>query len=278
MKKALKVLTVLMVALLLVSLCACSYVPSTRFMSRMQVNSLVKEYGTPQAVVTLNYEINSQKVEVKILYNLLLEKTPLATVRFIQLANEGFYDDTVIDTYNSTYKYMIMGRYAYRESELQENKMLYFRNESDVTFKGEFKSNAYDEPSDGYAQFSILSLAMYHDDATSDIENFDKASGALIMAVANKTLNSDNYAVFAEMVSVTLQNNDADPITYDGKVPSQLFSNLTYFTSRSSRNVYDDMTEEHYSSISLMSTRVTIHVEILGGSGDYWSKLPSIGK
>lgn len=271
-----KVLVVLMAALLLVSLCACTTVPSTRFMSRTQVNSLVKEYGTPQAEVTLNYKTGNNDIEVKIVYNLLLEQTPIAVTRFIQLANEGFYNDTLIDTYNSTYRYMIMGRYAYRQSELQEDKSLYFQNKSDVTFKGEFKSNKYSEPSKGYAQFSIFSLAMYHDDANSDIENFDKASGTLILALANQTLNPDNYAVFAEMAYMTYKINDGEFKNQNSQVYPDVLSNLKSFTSKTSRNVYDDASEEHYTSISIMSTRVTLQVKILGDND--WSKLPTIGK
>lgn len=276
-----KVLVVLMVALMLVSLCACTYVPSTRFMSRMQVNSLVKEYGTPQAELTLNYKVGGKEVEVKVVYNLLLSQAPLATIRFIQLVEDNFYDDAIIDTYNSTYRYMVMGRYAYREivlnegTEKEKTEMRYFKNESDVTFKGEFKSNAYKEPKDGYSQFSIFSLAMYHSDATTDDNNFDTANGTLILALANETLNSDNYAVFAEMANMSYKVGDGEFNKQSSKVSPDILTNLKSFTSRTSRPVYDDMTMETSTSISLMSTTVKLHVRMLGDFD--WSKLPTIG-
>lgn len=267
-----KFLFVLMIVLLLVSFCACSYVPSTRFLSRSRVNSLVDEYGTPQAQVTLKYETKAgDKVEVSIVYNLLLGQTPLATIRFIQLANEGFYDDTIIDTYNSTNKYMIAGRYAYKEST-QSHKSAYYKNTSNVTFKGEFSDNKYSEPKDGYAQFSMFSLAMYHE---SGVDKFDTANGALILALDNRTLNSNTYAVFAEWESITVTYNNSAPITYTRTVPSPVREHLTSFTSTTSRTVYDDATEENSSSVSMMSTQVLIHVSILGDKD--WSKLPSIG-
>ena len=272
-----KVLVILVLVIMLVSICACSYVPSTRFISRSQVNSLVKEYGTPQAQLTINYTINNKDYEVVVTYNLLLGQTPLAVIRFIQLANEGYYNDTIIDTYNSTYNYMILGRYIYKESVVTESKMNYYVNNNlDVTFKGEFASNKYREPKDGYAQFNIFSLAMYHDESTSDNANFDTANGALILATSSKTLNSNNYAVFAEMVSMSYKSGDSDP-TVTTKVNSTALANLTSFTSRTSaRKIYTDETEEKtIPSFSMMNQTVTIQVKILGDND--WSKLPRIG-
>ncbi len=271
-----KLLVVLMIAVMLVTLCACSYVPSDRFMSSIKVNSLAKTYENPQAQLTLNYTVNSNDVEVKIIYNLQLKKTPIATVRFIQLVQEGFYDGAFLENYNSSYHYMTLGRYVRADSLLQENKTVYLQNPSDVTFKGEFKSNGYKEPDGGYAQFQIMSLAMYHDDWTETNNTFDDANGYLIMAMANQTLNSDNYAVFAQMDSISYKIGEGEYGKATAKVPSTILSNLTGFTAKTSRTVYDDDSEVNSSSVSLMSTVVRVHFEMLG---DYdWSKLPQIGK
>ena len=205
-----KILVVLMIVMMLATLCACNYVPSTRFLSKAQVNAIAKNFDDPQAEMTLDYTSNGENVEVKITYNLLLTKTPLAAIRFIQLTNEGFYDDTVVDYYNSTNHYWTLGRYRYEESKIQtQGKMVYLQNPCDKTFKGEFESNGYGMPKGGYAKFRILSLAMYYEPWTETDNTFDTANGHLIMSAANEssnasTLNSANYAVFAEMDSISV--------------------------------------------------------------------------
>ena len=158
-----KILVVLMIALMLATLCACSYVPATRFMSTVQVNSLAKKFDDPQAELTLDYTAkNGTKMQVVIVYKLLLTQTPLAVIRFVQLVNDGFYDNTFVDSYVSQYHYVTMGRYLYKPSTVQQNNPnAYFQNASEQTFKGEFKSNGYKEPKDGYAQFKILSRRLH---------------------------------------------------------------------------------------------------------------------
>ncbi len=277
MKKFSIAVVAVLLTLMLIVMCACTSVPATRFMTRAQVNSLSKQFPNPQAEVTLNYTISNKKLEVKIVYDLLLSQTPLATIRFIQLANEGFYDDTVIDTYNSTNRYMVLGRYIYKESKVSEkSEMHYYQNPASVTFKGEFKSNGYREPSEGYAQFKIFSLAMYHDEWTDTNNTADTANGWLMLATANQTVNPDNYAVFAHMSSISYKIGDGDYGNSTTKVPSIIMDNLDDFTSRTSKTVYDDDSETNSESISLMSTIVTVHIKILGNYD--WSTLPRIGR
>ena len=277
-----KILVVLMIVMMLATLCACNYVPSTRFLSKAQVNAIARNFDNPQAEMTLNYTSNGENVEVKITYNLLLTKTPLAAIRFIQLTNEGFYDDTVVDYYNSTNHYWTLGRYRYEESKIQtQGKMVYLQNPCDKTFKGEFESNGYGMPKGGYAKFRILSLAMYYEPWTETDNTFDTANGHLIMSAANEssnvsTLNSANYAVFAEMDSISVRRTTDGEFKPFDKVPSDILSQLTGFTSRTSRDVYDDDSEANKTSVSLMTTVVKIHVKMLG---DYdWSKLPRVGR
>ena len=272
-----KVLLILVLIVMLVSVCACNYIPSNKFMSNSQVKSLVKEYGTPQAELTINYQLNSTEYEIKIKYNLLLSQTPLAVIRFIQLAENGFYNGTVIDTYNSTNNYMILGRYSNKESAVSEGKKFFYQNKSDVTFKGEFKSNNYRQPANGYAQFKIFSLAMFHDSYKDEkTTNFDTANGTLILATANESLNSNNYAVFAEMVSVSYKIGDKSATVYEGKVPSDARNNLTSQTGTEAKTVYSDATDEMSTSVSMLKQLYTVHVKILGNND--WSKLPQIGR
>lgn len=267
-----KVLVILVLVVMLVSVCACNYVPSSRFMSRSKANSLEEKYGKPQAVLTINYEKENKEHKIEITYDLLLSQAPLAVIRFIELANEGFYNNTVFDTYNKNYNYIVMGRYAYKESAKEEGTMKFFVNKSDVTFKGEFKNNNYPEPDAGYAEFKIFSLAMYHDEYVDETTtNFDTANGTLIFATESESLKSTNYAVFAHMKTVSFDGG-----TPMSRIPSEVRNHLTSFTSTTSnRKVYTDETEETtVPYFTMMNETVTIQVKIIGD----WSQLPKIGK
>ena len=273
-----KVLLAIMLLTVMASMCACSLVPADSFLPRYKVSKLAKEYGTPQAEVTFNYEVSGKSVQVVVTYNLLLDQTPLAVSRFIQLANDGFYNDSLVDTYNSTNQYLIMGRYSYLESSVQDVKK-YYKNSSDITFAGEFATNGYKKPAKGYAQFEPLSLAMFHE-TSSDGSTFNSANGALIMALTDQehTLNYTNYAVFAQVDHLTIQRGQDGQISVytDGKIPSDFIANLKSFTTKIPRTVYNDRTESSSVSQSIMATNVLLTVKILG---DYdWSALPQIGK
>ena len=261
-----KVLIAVVLIALLVSLCACS-VPSDSFMSKAQVNSLVKRYGEPKAELTLDYKVGNDELKVTVTYKLLLDKAPIAVTRFIQLANAGAYDDTVIDTLDTSLKYMVMGRYKKIDSKYNDMRT------ADVNFAGEFKSNDYREPKGGYTEFKIFSLAMYHED---NGEHFNSANGTLILALAGegKTLNSANYAVFAEFESMTVSINGGDPTTHT-KVSSSVQSNLMGFNTRAKQDVYDfNNPDASAKSVSMISNAPTLTVKILG---EYdWSKLPTI--
>lgn len=277
-----KLLVVLMIAVLLLTLGACSYVPSTRFMSKSQVRSLEKEFPNPQAELTLDYTMDGQDRQIKIVYDLLLGKAPLATIRFIQLANDGFYNESIIDNYNSSEKYMTLGRYLYKKSTVQSTDEktvnVYLQNPMDKTFKGEFKSNGYKEPAEGYAQMSPLALAMFHDTWKEDNNTFDSANGYLMLIIDSSVLNPDNYAVFAEVSSVSFRaTTDGEVRTYGKRIPSDVLGNLTKSTGNYSRTVYADETEKESTSVSLMTNVIfKVTVRMLG---DYnWSKLPSVGR
>ena len=267
-----KVLVVFLLIALLVSLCACS-VPANSFMSKSMVNSLSKKIGEPKAVVTLTYTSGKDEYVVKITYKLLFEQAPIAVTRFIQIATKdaNSYDNTIIDTLESTNKsYMIMGRYEKREDS--GSTKYYNLRTTDNTFAGEFKSNDYSQPKDGYADFKVLSLAMFHE---ADGDHFNSANGTIIMALGNKiTLNSANYAVFAEFESMDVIVNNGEPQPHT-KVDSTVLSYLKGLASRTTHPVYDASNESAGStSVSMISNPPTLSVKILG---DYdWTKLPTI--
>ena len=265
-----KVLVAIVLITLLVSLCACG-VSHNSFMSRAKVNQLVKSYPNPQAEVTFKYETAGNNYQVKVTYNLLLDKAPIAVTRFIQLAIDGAYDDTLVDTLDSSKKYVVMGRY---QKNAEDGKYYKVRT-ADVTFAGEFESNEYREPSGGYAQFALYSLAMYHENKG---EEFDSANGTLMLALTSD-INAANYAVFAEYASMTILTNDVITTENATSRRPQLRDNLLSFSFRTSRDVYDandpDVSSERISILTTeKSTNVTITVKILG---EYdWKKLPTI--
>ena len=270
MKK--KVLVALLMVAVLLSLCACS-VGSTSFLSKSQVNSLVKEYPNPQAQLILNYTTNGKTVEIKVTYDLLLEKAPLAVTRFIQIANEGGYDGTLVDTYNSGYKYVVMGRYGEKEGDDGKSQYYDFRSE-DGTFAGEFKQNKYKAPKGGYAEFELYSLAMFHN---LEAKYFDSANGAFIMDLSREDggLNSANYAVFAKFANMTVLTDGVVTLRETTSKNSLIYDKMTYLTGTTTRTVYE-LNGENSSSIKIASEKITVSVKILGSYD--WSKLPTIGK
>ena len=268
-----KVLVALLMVAVLLTLCACG-VSSGSFLPKSKVKSLVNEYPNPQAELTLTYTTNSKTVEIHVTYDLLLSKAPLAVTRFVQIANEGGYEGTLVDSSNSSYRYAVMGRYAIEEVENNnkvENKYFNYRSE-DVTFAGEFKQNKYKAPKGGYAEFELYSLAMFHDGEAKD---FDSANGAFIMDLSTEKggLNSANYAVFAKFASMKVLTNGEVTLRETTSKNDQLYNKMLSLSGTTTRTVYDK-TGENSSSIKIASDKITISVKILGNYD--WSKLPTI--
>lgn len=278
MKKVLKLLAFMMCAVLLVSLTSCS-----GFMSASKVKKAVKEFGTPQAKMTLNFTTaKGQKFKYVIVYDLQLEKTPITTINFINLVNDGFYDNAIFESYNSSNNYFLAGRYTYRLDK-DSDKFKCAENTSGITMVGEFKTNNYAEPNGGYEQFSLFSLAMYHENTA---ENVDSANGALIFSTAsssseiNKPLNYVNYAVFAKMVSISIYEDDSEtPIVYTADQMNSLYlENLTKQTSTiscSTTTASGDSKNVTVLGRSSNTPGFVFSIEMLGENID-WSKLPKV--
>lgn len=279
MKKLLKFLAIAMCVLLLLSLTACG-----SFMSASQVKKAVNEFGTPQAKMTLSFSSSSgTKWKYVITYDLLLEKTPITVINFINLVEDGFYKDVIFDTYNSTNNYFLAGRYAYRAKGDDEDKKQGYVNASGITMTGEFKVNNYPEPNGGYEQFSLFSLAMYHD---NDSDSVNSANGALIFstsassAEAKKSLNYTNYAVFARVSSIDVYKGDEKtPRTYsNGMINDPTWQNLISKTSTTSIDM--TKTDGTSDSVSVLGTygsgpNFIFSIEMVD-SGKDWSKLPKV--
>lgn len=279
MKKLLRLLAIAMCVLLLLSLTACG-----SFMSASQVKKAVNEFGTPQAKMTLSFtSSDGTKWKYVITYDLLLEKTPITVINFINLVEDGFYKDVIFDTYNSTNNYFLAGRYAYRTKSDDEEKKQGYVNASGITMTGEFKVNNYPEPNGGYEQFSLFSLAMYHD---NDADSVNSANGALIFstsassAEAKKSLNYTNYAVFARVSSIDIYKGASEiPTTYsNGMINSPTLQNLISRTSTTSIDM--TKTDGTSDSVSVLGTYGSGPNFIFGiemvDSGKDWSKLPKV--
>lgn len=268
MKKFVRILALVICALLLVSLAACN---GPKFMSSAKVKKLVKEYGTPQAQLTLNFTSNGKKMKYVITYDLLLDKTPVTVVSFINLVNDGFYDNVVFQSYDSSYNYYRAAGYNYRADSEGKSKVM--QNVSDKAIIGEFKSNLYSEPTGGYSEFSMFALAMYHGGTAND---FNSANGELIFSTsATKTLQPTNYAVFAKLTSISIYEGDSDtPRTYT-KVPTECWE-MTKLTTTTNCSVTTPEGESKTVSIlgSSYVPRFVFSIEMLGDKD--WSKLPKV--
>lgn len=278
MKRFLQFLALAMCVVLLVSLASCG-----SFMSTYKVKKAVKEFGTPQAELTLSFTTSKgHKLKYVITYDLLLEKTPITTINFINLVENGFYQDAILDSYNTTNNYYLAARYTYRKTEGAQAARGYV-NTSDITMPGEFKTNNYPEPKGDYERFSLFSLAMYHD---TDVKNFDSANGSLIFSTASsssenkKPLNYTNYAVFARAVSISVYEDDSEtprttcPIDKMNPIYLDNLISQTTTTSCSMTNSSGDS-----SSVTVLGSnsvpRFVFSITMVD-SGKDWSKLPKV--
>ena len=264
------------ITLLILSFASCS-----PFMSASSTKKAVDEFGIPQATMTLNFTTRAgNKFKYVITYDLLLDKTPVAVISFINLVESGFYTDAIFDSYDASGHYFKAANYAYRKNA-DSDKPHGYVNVSGITIPGEFKTNNFREPKDGYEQFSLLSLAMYHDNKA---ESFDSANGALIVSTFtssedNKPLNYTNYAVFARMVSVAIYEGDSETAreyTRDNFNPNYLY-NLTGQTLTTSCSMTNASGDSESKTVlgSNGTPRFVFSIEVVD-SGKDWSKLPKV--
>lgn len=208
MKKA---LIIVIAFLLLFSFCACS---AGEFISASKLDNIKAKSGidaNPVATVTLRYtdlndDARGDVYTVVIRYELLIDKAPITVINFMNLVQDGFYDNTVVDYIGS--RYLIAGRYTQEDDK-------FITKESGYTIKGEFLANGFkvdESKKDGdNAQPMLGSLIMFHNAQTSMKNYFDTASSAFFMAFTDEfstatavPMSKDNYAVFAYVLSSTM--------------------------------------------------------------------------
>lgn len=263
-----KVLLILTSVALLLCLTACN---ANGFMSASKVKNLSDEFGTPQAEVSIKYTVNKQDIELRITYNILLDKTPIAAISFINLVNAGFYNDAVLETYDKNLNYIVGARYKYA-SEDEGKTYKYMQNVETETFAGEFASNGYREPNGGYSAFKKLSLAMYHGGTAED---FNSGDGALIIATSSNTLRSSNYAVFAEMAELSLYKDGNLSQRYDLQhLPDDIINPLRATSTSRTVTMRDGNTASKNILGGSSITRFVLSAKMLTEAD--WSKLPKV--
>lgn len=248
---------VILAVMMLVVLAGCN---SVSFMGDRERDNLVKKYGTPKAEVVLEYEVDDEVVTLTLTYDLLLNKTPITVVNFINLVEQGYYDaktaedgtvtSLIFDNRigSGTTNAWVAGRYTY---SLDKNDKTTYRKatELDYTIAGEFVQNGYvlpveegvtdEEIKDGNAKFSMFSLAMYHDNTVSD---FDAASSAFFLTTDSRTTeNYKNYAVFATLSKISVAINGESFVEDSTVVPSEVLYDLDNTLKKTSgKTVTDD--------------------------------------
>lgn len=265
-----KILIIVMCVVLLVCLVSCN---GAGFMSASRVKKAVADFGTPQAEMTLEFTTNNKKMKYVITYDLLLDKTPITTINFINLVESGFYTNAIMDSYNSSQNYYTAGRFVYDKDAATDEKIR--DNESGKKFIGEFKTNNYSEPEGGYAQFSMFSLAMYHDGKG---ESFNDGNGTLIFTTSeSSTLKASNYAVFAKVNKLEIYQGDDLLNTYEGgKISSMYLDQMTKLTGKPNMKVLNSANvARDVSILGLSGTPYFVFSIKMLGDKD-WTKLPKV--
>ena len=232
--KRLTLVAALVLALVFV-LGACSQA-NDGFMTAKDKDALVAKYGVPQAKVILEYTLDGDTKTVELTYDLLLDKAPITVVNFINLVNQGYYNEKDVTTKDadgndsvtakdsflidgrvasSTNAY-VTGRYIVRENSSTHGKTYLSADDLDYTIKGEFVSNGYvldkaatetdEKVTDGNAKFQLFALAMYHENSVAAFDNAD--AKFFINLSSHTTENYKNYAVFAYLKSMTVKSGD----------------------------------------------------------------------
>lgn len=280
-----KLLLIALCLVMMFTFCACS---STQFLSQSQVNKLVKKYSNdgklPQMEMTLSYtSTNDTKMKIKVVYDLLLDKAPISVISFINLLNSGRYDNVVVD--NKSTAYMSIGRFTYTLSSDAEgstdfSKRTFAFADATDTFIGEFKNNNFKpygkvvDGDDGYTKFGLLSLAMYHDSATTKTDEkeqqteyrraYNSANGRLMLSLGTTDSgiapSYKEYAVFAQPVSISYSYDNGE--TYDPAVKVLDSWALSQLTSVSSKT--KSINGTNYSPI-----QIDVSFQMVAGSIDW---------
>ena len=278
-----KILIIVLCAIMLLSFTACN---NQGFLSAGKTKALLKDVGgkNPQAQMTLTFKAGSgsaqQTVTLEIVYEILLDKTPITAVNFINAVQDGFYNNVLVHTNQASYNYMVAGGYYRKDTTSTNDKgeevttSKYYKQEIPA-FLGEIAGNGFAEPEgekvdgDSYTKFDVFSLAMFHADGTN---YFNSADGKLVIATSSQIkLSHLNYAVFAKMVSIVVKVDGQQVST---EVENWVLAALKGCTATTKRNIYDKDDVKQSAQVSILSPDITIDIKMLGDID--WSVLPTI--
>ena len=270
MKKLLKSAFIVILAIVMTfSFVACQ---GSRFLTSAQIDSLGERLGlsrdssdnfiNPTATIVLSFESDGETFVVELTYELLFDKAPITVNNFIALAQEGFYDDTVVSFTNADYS--LFGLYQINSEDAYEKK------EVDFTIKGEFGANGWfvnGEDIEDNAKHQLGCLGMYHAEQTKSVNYYDTASTGFYILWTNvygsdKTLSNDNYAVFAYIKTCKMTVNDSATGYLNGSsssegLNSQFVDEITGVSTVTKKDV-DNNTLSKVPTDAITITSVTI--------------------
>ena len=280
-----KIALIVLAVVMVLTFAGCG---NAKFMSASQLKDLTNKYSAPQMEMTIEYTRNEKVVELQLTYDLLLDKAPITVVNFINLVNDGFYNaqegtegevtSMVFDgRISSSTNAWVVGRYTLTTKGT--SKTYAVAPELDYTIKGEFLQNGWELPvdaneededvTDGNAKIDLFSLAMYHQ---NNVDNFDAASSAFFLTTSStQKENYKNYAVFAQLASMTVVVDGVEVAKDVTEVPASVLDDFNSMTGTTSKTITID--EDSTETRSVLSNVIRIVEVKMLGTTDY-SSLP----
>jgi len=180
-----------MTFIMIFSFAACA---NTSFLSDDEIMDISKN---PEATITLKYDLDDGLGERKVVlvYELFYKEAPSTVANFIQLADEGYYDDKIIDWANinptaGQLSYISGGRY-----KLNENGEV-IDDAKNYSIKGEFKQNQWAKNTHKHGYGALVMDRDYGDGPL-----FDSASTRFYMTLNDNYDRQGNYCVFGQLKS-----------------------------------------------------------------------------
>lgn len=245
MKKLAVVLVMCLVALVMVG---CS----EGFMSQGELLNVEKN---PEVSMVLSYTDSSNVTKsFTLVFELQYKKAPITVTNFVNLVQEGFYNDTIIHTSsaslnsNSDIYYIAGGVYKYVTNE-ETSKSVLTAQKKDYTIKGEFESNGWGEND---LTHLIGNLVM---NRTSGTTGFDSASTGFYICTSDYNKRDGNYAVFGTFKSMSGKIGDTE-------IPSQESMISTFFTDMRSLRNSSTVTDADGNSLKIPSYTITVTMTV----------------
>lgn len=183
------------------------------FMSEIEMLNVTQN---PEVSITLSYtDAESVEKSFTMVFELHYDKAPITVTNFVNLVQEGFYDNTIIHTCNvskvstSDIYYIAGGKYELdSEADQTSSKKSLIASTKDYHIKGEFESNGWTEND---LKHLVGALVM---DRDSGVSGFDSANTGYYICMNDYNKRDGNYAVFGTLKSMSGKIGDRE-------IPSQ---------------------------------------------------------